>query len=78
VVLHIKQAQNNSGVVIRLLNASDTPRKATIKSGLLNITGADRCDLLENIGDSLTVENGSVSLEIPARQITVVRLNITQ
>ncbi len=74
--LHVKAASDRSGMIVRLLNASDQPQTAAIGSALLQITGAQRCDLLENRLGDLPVENGAVSLEIPARRVAAVYLRV--
>lgn len=70
--VHIKTAADQSGIIIRLLNASDQARTATIQSGLLKITEAQRCDLLEHPETELAVTDGAVSVDLSARQMAVV------
>ncbi len=72
--LHMKTAPDNSGMVVRLLNASDEPQWAEIKSGVLNIVGASKCDLLEQLQGDLAAQNGTVVVEVPARQVVTVYL----
>ena len=72
--LHIKAAADGSGLVVRLLNASDEAQTATVQSGLLRIAQAKQCDLLENQKGDLQVKDGAVTLDIPARQVAVVWL----
>ena len=74
--LHVKEANDHAGVIVRLLNASDQPQTATIGSALLTIKSAQQCDLLENPLGDLMVENGSVSLEIAARRVAEVYLRV--
>ena len=74
--IHVKAAEDASGIVVRLLNASDSPQTARIGSGLLTITESQACDLLEAKQSELSVANGTVSLDIPARRIAVVHLKI--
>lgn len=76
-VAHIQPADDDAGgLLIRLQNASDTPQTARIESGLLTIASAHRCDLLGSVTGALTVSDGGVSVDVPARRIAVVRLHI--
>ncbi len=72
--LHVEESQDGSGIVVRLLNASDAPQTAVISSGLLKITEAVQCDLLENPFAVLTVTDGAVRLEIEPRRVAVLLL----
>ena len=65
--LHVKPAERQPGLIVRLLNASNKDQQAEIGSGLLHIIGAQRCDLLEKPLEALNVQNGIVSLSVPAR-----------
>jgi alpha-mannosidase len=76
VVLHVKPAGSGAGVVVRLLNASDTEQQAEIGSALLNVRAAAACDLLENETGSLPVNGGAVTVSIPPRRVAVVRLTV--
>lgn len=73
VVLHIKQAEDGGGLIIRLLNASDDEQTATISSGLLSIKSAKRCDLLEHDLADLHVTDGSCQLAITKRGLVTIR-----
>ncbi|HXV43431.1 MAG TPA: hypothetical protein VEC96_10230, partial [Anaerolineae bacterium] len=75
-ILHVKPADSQPGLIVRLLNASDGEHYAEIGSGLLRIVTAQQCDLLENPVEALNVQNGSVGLNIPARQVTVIHLKV--
>jgi alpha-mannosidase len=75
-VLHIKSAQDNNGLIVRLLNASDTTQAATLQSGLLQIISASQCDLLEKPLDIIAVSDGRISVNIEARRIAVLHLQI--
>ncbi|MEI6423189.1 MAG: hypothetical protein WCP55_13285 [Lentisphaerota bacterium] len=74
--LHLKPT-GDGGIIVRLLNASDTKRTASIGSGLLSIAGAVRCDLFDQpVGMPLEVRQGAVTFEIAPRQVAVVKLLI--
>lgn len=75
-VLRIRAADDGSGILIRLQNASDTHHTAHIRSGLLTITGARRCDLLERPGDAIPVLDGQIAVELEPRRIAVVHLQV--
>ena len=72
-VLHIKHAEDNNGLIIRLLNASDTEQTATISSNLLTILSANGCDLVEHDLDALDVIEGAIQVNIPRRGLMVIR-----
>src|SRR6266508_1082228 len=74
--LHIKAAERRPGVIVRLFNASDQDQPAEIGSGLLHILSAQWCDLLEKPQESIEVRNGTVTLNLPARRVTTVLLNV--
>jgi hypothetical protein len=73
--VHVKAA--NQGVIVRLLNASETEQSVMIESGLLTITAAQACDLLEKPLETLAIRQGTVSVTCPARRVTVVRLIVS-
>jgi alpha-mannosidase len=74
--LHTKPAKNGQGWIIRLLNASDQPQTAQLGSALLKIKAARRCGLFEEPVEELVVNKETVSVEIPARRLAVVHLEV--
>ena len=74
--LHVKRAEQQPGVIVRLFNASDRPQPAEIGSGALRILSAQWCDLLEKPQGSIEVQNETVTLNVPARRVTTVLLNV--
>ena len=74
--LHIKAAERGKGVILRLFNASDQAQTAQIGSGFLRILSAQACDLLEKPRAAIDVQNGAVTVNVPARRVTVVLLNV--
>jgi alpha-mannosidase len=74
--LHIKAAEHRPGVIVRLFNTSDQSRTAEIGSGLLRILSAQMCDLLEKPQESIEVQNGTVTFNVPARRVAAVLLNV--
>jgi alpha-mannosidase len=75
-ILRIKAAERQPGVIVRLFNASDQEHPAEIGSGCLRILSAQRCDLLEKPQESIEVENGTVTLTLPARRVVCVLLRV--
>jgi hypothetical protein len=73
-VLHVKPAADNHGLLVRLLNVSDTPQTAAFESGLIQITGARRCDLLETPQEPLDVSGGRFTVEVGPRRMLTVQL----
>jgi alpha-mannosidase len=74
--MHVKAAERRPGVILRLFNASDQDQPAEIGSGFLRILSAQWCDLLETPQGSIEVQNGTVTLKLPARRVTAVLLNV--
>jgi hypothetical protein len=74
--LHVKAAERQPGLILRLFNASDQDQPAEIGSGFLRILSAQWCDLLETPQGSIEVQNGTVRLNVPARRVTTVLLNV--
>jgi alpha-mannosidase len=74
--LHIKAAERRPGVIVRLFNTSEQAQPAEIGSGILRILRAQWCDLLEKPQGSIDVQNGTVTLNVPARRVTAVLLNV--
>lgn len=74
--LHVKPAERRPGVIVRLFNTSDQAQTAEIGSGFLRILSAQWCDLLEKPQGSIEVQNGTVSLNLPARRVTAVLLHV--
>jgi alpha-mannosidase len=74
--MHVKPAERQPGVILRLFNASDQAQTAEIGSGLLRIIGAQWCDLLEIPQGSIDVKNGTVTLNVPPRRLTAVLLAV--
>jgi len=63
-------------VIVRLFNASDQAQSAEIGSGLLRILSAQSSDLLEKPQGSIEVQDGTVRLNVPARRVTTLLLNV--
>jgi alpha-mannosidase len=74
--MHVKVANRQPGMIVRLFNASDQAQPAQIGSGLLRILSAQWCDLLERPQGSIEVRNGTMTLNVPARRVTTVFLNV--
>ena len=74
--MHVKPAERQPGLIVRLLNASDQAQPAEIGSGFLRILSAHWCDLLEKPQGSIEVQNGTVTLNVPPRRVMVVLLNV--
>ena len=74
--VHVKAAEQQPGIIVRLFNASDETQPAEIGSGFLRILSAQTCDLLEKTQGSIEVQNGTVTLNLPARRVTAVLLNV--
>lgn len=74
--LHVKAAERQPGVIVRLFNASDQAQPAEIGPGLFRILSAQWCDLLEKPQGSIEVQNGTVTLNVPARRVTTLLLHV--
>ena len=74
-VLHVKPATGNQ-LYVRLLNASDTEQAATVGSGLLRITAAATCDMLERVEGEAPVQDGAVSVSLAPRRVATLLLTV--
>ena len=74
--LHVKPARDGDGMIVRLLNAGDGVETAVIRSSLLQIHTAHRCNLLEELQRDLTVQDGAISLKLSPRELTVIHLGV--
>ena len=74
--LHVKPAQDGSGLIVRLLNASDAEQTAVIGSAQLQITAAQRCNLLEQPLHRLSIQEEQVEFALSPRELVVVHLMI--
>jgi hypothetical protein len=74
--LRVKPADDDDGLIVRLLNASDATATAYVGSGLLRIRAAKRCDLLEHRSESVPVEAGRAAIDLPPRGLAAVWLMV--
>jgi len=74
--LHVKPAWEGPGIVVRLLNASGSEQEVQIGSGLLRIRSAKLCDVLENPLEDLPAQDGAVRVQIAARRVATICLNV--
>ena len=74
--LHIKAAEHRPGVILRLFNTSDQDQPAQIGSGSLRVLSAQGCNLLENPQAAIEVQNGTVTVNVPARRVMAVLLEV--
>jgi hypothetical protein len=63
-----------SGILLRLVNASDQPQAADVGSGILHIAEAFACDLFGEEQETLLVDNGTARVELAPRQQMTIRL----
>jgi hypothetical protein len=75
--LHIKPARHADGITVRFYNAATTPQQIQIGSGLLQIVSAQLCDLAENPQQALHVQDGNVTVTLPAGQVSTLVLSVT-
>jgi hypothetical protein len=75
-VLHVKPAGDGRALLVRMLNVSDSAQTAEIASGLIAVTGAQACDLLEAPQEPLAVSGGRVRFEIAPRRMLTVQLEV--
>ena len=73
-VLTLRVKPAGDGVIVRLLNASDSAQIATVGSGLVTITAAQRCDLFEQSIGMLPVTDRAVTIELAPRQVATIWL----
>ncbi len=74
--LHVNPAHDGSGMIVRLLNASDEEQTAVIGSSQLQITAAQRYNLLEEPLHALPIRAGTVELRLLPRELAAVHLTV--
>lgn len=75
--LHVKPASSaGAGLVVRLYNAGIEACEAPLASGLLKIESAAMCDLTETPIQSVSVQDGKVSVMLPPGQVTTLMLKV--
>jgi alpha-mannosidase len=62
------------GMLLTLFNASDNPQVAVVKSGIIRILAASRCDIFGNPLESIEVKDGALKVAIEPRRITTISL----
>jgi hypothetical protein len=72
-VLNFRKVEEG-GILITLYNASDEHRNAEVKSGIISLDQANRCDLFGKVLETLPVVAGVVKVEIPARRIFTLQV----
>lgn len=73
-VLATQISGDGTTVILRLTNAGDTPRPATVGSALQTITAAEESDFFTRARRPLPVRRGKVTLPLAPRQTVVLRL----
>jgi hypothetical protein len=73
-VLTLRVWSEDGDMLVRLLNASDRWTDTEIRSGLLRITGAERCDLFGDAPEAMTTVDGTVRIPLAPRQMKTIRL----
>jgi hypothetical protein len=76
-VLTLRVWAEAGAMLVRLLNASDGEASTEVRSALLRITGAERCDLFGDNPAALEVSNGAVRLPLKPREMATVRLTVS-
>jgi alpha-mannosidase len=75
-VLTLHVLPDGAALCLRLLNASDAPATATVGSGLLQIVGAARSDLLGSSAEELATDRGAVTVAMAPREMVALRLSL--
>jgi alpha-mannosidase len=72
-LLHIKQANNNRGLILRFYNVSEGIQRGEISSVLLQFKSAWVCDAFENNEMVLDIMNNTIEITIEKRRTLIVR-----
>ncbi len=75
-VLTLRVWSEDGQLLVRMLNASDRGVDAEVGSGVLQISGAARCDLFGDGAQALPVSDGAVRIALGPRQIATLRLSV--
>ena len=73
-VQHVKPADDGRGIIVRLLNLKPHPVQAQIALDHRSAVTATLCNPLEENGQVLKTAGGVVSLEVPPRRLTTLRI----
>jgi hypothetical protein len=74
VLLHVKPADDQRGIVLRLLNLRGEPASTAVTFPSRRITSACLCGTMEEDRQPLAVENSTVRLTLPSRRLTTIRV----
>lgn len=73
VVDTIKQSEDGKGIIVRLHNPSDVPQQGEINTSL-SVKSAALINLEENKEQEISLNNGTVSLDVAPKKIVTVKL----
>ena len=73
-ILYIKEAEDSSGIVLRIINLNKTKKEFRINLPGQNISKAFVTNVFENIEKELEVEDSCVIIELPYRKISTLLL----
>lgn len=68
-----KRAEDGNGYIVRLYDCAGRKAKVTLETGFA-VESAYECDMLENNGESLMVEDGKVSFALGNFEVKTIRL----
>ena len=74
VLLYVKPAEDQRGIILRLLNLRDDPAPAAVTLPGRRITSACLSSTVEEDRQSLPVEDSTVRLTLPSRRLTTIRV----
>jgi len=75
--LHVKRSEKGNDLIARLYNPTEQEQPALVSSGLLRIHSAAICDIFENPLQQVTAEDGQVRINLPSRQMVVLRMIVS-
>ena len=74
--LHLKPSRNAQALTIRLYNAGTQEQVAHVGSGLLRITSAHWCDLMENPLAPIQVTDGALEVILPPGRVNTLSVSL--
>jgi alpha-mannosidase len=74
VLTSLKRADNEDGLIVRLMETEGRETEATVSLPFANIASANLTDLVERDGESVAVNGSNVTVTVPAFGITTFRV----
>lgn len=72
--IQLKQAADGRGVIVRAFNFTAQPQTLSLQFPAARPVAAWACSPIEDDGDTLAVENGTIAINVPSRSLACARV----